>query len=206
VVRGEFTPVDTEPGGRNRKLPPEDGGSSLYHVRHQPCPTSTVSDTIDKLVSLDKDTATFKLEVILSGLEYLNETTIQFFNPLWRAYLLKFLERVVHEVDTGKLSVSQNTYERLESTLKRVRYLRDAPYLPEFGEMVKQYVSEVPLIKVMFQRLLSNLNSELNDPNYVLDANALELITMFALAGPMSDEERNALLEFVKKASSDTSP
>jgi hypothetical protein len=164
-----------------------------------------MSDVVDKLVSLDKDTATFKLEVILSGLEYLNETTIQFFSPLWRAYILKLLERVVHEVDTGKLSVSQNTYERLESTLKRLRYLRDAPYLSEVGEMVKQYISEVPLIKVMFQRLLSNLNSQLNDPNYVLDANALELITMFALAGPMSDEERNALLEFVKKASSNTS-
>ena len=166
----------------------------------------TMSDVVDKLVSLDKDTATFKLEVILSGLEYLNETTIQFFSPLWRAYILKLLERVVHEVDTGKLSVSQNTYERLESTLKRLRYLRDAPYLSEVGEMVKQYISEVPLIKVMFQRLLSNLNSQLNDPNYVLDANALELITMFALAGPMSDEEKNALLEFVKKASSNTSP
>jgi len=31
----------------------------------------TVSDTIDKLVSLDKDTATFKLDVILGGLESL---------------------------------------------------------------------------------------------------------------------------------------
>jgi len=165
-----------------------------------------MSDSIDKLVSLDKDTAIFKLEVILGGLEYLNETTIQFFNPVWRAYVLKFLERVVHEVESGKLSVSQNTYERLESALKRVRYLRDAPYSPEAGEMVKQYINEMPLIKVIFQRLLSNLNSRLNDPNYVLDANALELITMFALAGPMSDEEKNALLEFVKKASSNTSP
>ena len=165
-----------------------------------------MSDNIDKLVSLDKDTVTFKLEVILSGLKYLNETTIQFFNPVWRAYVLKSLERVVHEVDTGKLSVSQDTYERLESALKRVRYLLDAPYLPEFDEMVKQYINEIPMIKVMFQRLLSNLNNRLNEPNYVLDANVLELITMFALASPIPDEEKNALLEFVKKASSDTSP
>jgi hypothetical protein len=165
----------------------------------------SVSDIIDKLVSLDKDTAMFKLEVVLSGLEYLNETTIQFFDPVWREYVLKFLERVIHEVDTGKLSVSQNTYERLESVLKRLRYLRDAPYLPEAGEMVKQYVNEMPVIKEMFQKLLSNLNSRLNDPNYVVDKDSLKLITMFAFAGTVPDEEKNALLEFVKKVSSDTS-
>jgi hypothetical protein len=165
----------------------------------------TVSDIIDKLVSLDKDTATFKLDVILGGLEYLNETTIQFFNPVWRECVLKFLERVVHDVESGKLSVSQSTYERLESALKRVRYLRDAPYSPEVGEIVNQYVNEMPVIKEGFQRLLSNLNSQLNDPNYVVDANALELITMFAFTGTVPDEEKEGLLEFVKKASSDTS-
>jgi len=160
----------------------------------------TVSDTIDKLVSLDKDTATFKLDVILGGLEYLNETTIQFFSPVWRVCVLKFLERVVQEVDTGKLSVSQSTYERLESTLKRVRYLRDAPYSPEAGEMVNQYINGMPVIKEMFQRLLSNLNSQLNDPNYVVDKDLLVLVAMFAFAGTVPDDEKKGLLEFVKKA------
>jgi len=165
----------------------------------------TVSDTIDKLVSLDKDTATFKLDVILGGLEYLNETTIQFFSPVWRVCALKFLERVVHDVGSGKLSVSQSTYERLESVLKRVRYLLDAPYSPEAGEMVNQYINGMPLIKVMFQRLLSNLNSQLNDPNYVVDKDSLVLVAMFAFSGTVPDDEKKGLLEFVKKASSNTS-
>jgi len=165
----------------------------------------TMSDVVDKLVSLDKDTATFKLDVILGGLEYLNETTIQFFSPVWRVCVLKFLERVFHDVESGKLSVSQSTYERLESMLKRVRYLRDAPYSPEAGEMVNQYVNEMPLIKEMFQRLLSNLNSQLNDPNYVVDKDSLVLVAMFAFAGTVPDDEKKGLLEFVKKASSNTS-
>jgi len=63
----------------------------------------------------------------------------------------------------------------------------------------------MPLIKVMFQRLLSNLNSQLNDPNYVVDTNALVLITMFAFSGTVPDDEKKGLLEFVKKAFSNTS-
>jgi hypothetical protein len=167
--------------------------------------TYTVSDVIDKLVSLDKDTVEFKLDVILGGLEYLNETTIQFFSPVWRVCVLKFLERVVQEVETGKLSVSQSTYERLESVLKRVRYLRDAPYSPEAGEMVNYYVNEMPVIKELYQRLISNLNNQLNDPNYVVDKNLLVLIAMFAFSGTVPDEEKKGFLEFVKKALSDTS-
>ena len=71
--------------------------------------------------------------------------------------------------------------------------------------MVNQYVNGMPVIKVMFQRLLSNLNSQLNDPNYVVNKDSLVLVAMFAFSGTVPDEEKKGLLEFVKKASSNTS-
>ena len=68
-----------------------------------------------------------------------------------------------------------------------------------------RYINEMPLIKVMFQRLLSNLNSQLNDPNYVVDKDLLVLVAMFAFSGTVPDDEKKGLLEFIKKASSNTS-
>jgi len=163
-----------------------------------------MSEDINELMSMDKATIPRKVEALLNAVEKINESTIQYVDPVYRGFIVKSLEFLVSKVDEGVINVSREDYERLKASAKRLRELVDAPYLA-VGELVKEYLKTFLGIREAHQKIISYLSDQLSNPNVVFDVEALALLTMYAFVGPVPNEEKEALLGFIKKALSDTS-
>jgi len=164
----------------------------------------TMSEDINELMLMDKATIPRKVEALLNAVEEINESTIQYVDLVYRGFIVKSLEFLVSKVDEGVINVSREDYERLKASAKRLRELVDAPYL-FVGETVKEHLKTFPGIREAHQKIISYLNDQLSNPNVVFDVKALALLTMYAFVGPVPDEEKEALLGFIKKVLSDTS-
>jgi len=164
----------------------------------------TMSEDINELMLMDKATIPRKVEALLNAVEEINESTIQYVDLVYRGFIVKSLEFLISKVDEGVINVSREDYERLKASAKRLWELADAPYL-FVGEAVKEYLKTFPGTREAHQKIISYLSDQLSNPNVVFDVKALALLTMYAFVGPVPDEEKEALLGFIKKVLSDTS-